>query len=190
VSVAADHVLGTDSCQRAGARRLAPRQRSQTRLLLYPALALLCSAALAADRVDSSGPGYAPAPAGCRQVSGGRLQGLQSPVIWHARMECGGSTMIWFQTLVGKQGANPVWRVDDLLIVPQLEDRQTLSLFAPMDVECRHHSAQPSLVIAAGEWSPRAGQGARQSAKRAWRVDPVSKKVEELPARDVTCVLR
>jgi hypothetical protein len=118
------------------------------------------------------------------------LQGLKFPVIWHARVACGGSTLIWFQTLVGKEGANPVWRVDDLLIVPQLEKAQTLSLFAPMDVECRHRSDQPSFVIAAGEWNPRARQGERQPVKRAWRVDPVSKKVEELPARDIACVVR
>lgn len=160
------------------------------RLLTCLAVALLCSRALAADQAVTSGPGGAPASAGCREVSGGRLQGLKSPVIWHARIECGGSTMIWFQTLVGKEGASPVWRVDDLLIVPKLEKAQTLSLFAPMDLECSHHSGQPSLVIAAGEWSPRARQGGRQPASRAWRVDPVSKKVEELPARDVTCVLR
>jgi len=98
--------------------------------------------------------------------------------------------MIWFQTLVGKEGANPVWRVDDLLIVPKLEKAQTLSLLAPMDIECRHHSNKQSLVIAVVEWSGRAAQGERQRVDRAWRVDAESKKVSEIPIRDATCTLR
>ena len=147
-------------------------------LMLFLALALSCSAALSADQ------------GACKEVSGGRLQGLKSPVIWHARIACGGSTLLWLQSFAGTEGTRPVWRIDDLLIIPDAENAQTLSLFAPVDVACRHASDKESLVIAAGEWSPRATQGGRQPVRRAWRVNPATRKVEELPARDVSCVTR
>ena len=144
------------------------------RLLILVALALLCSRAFA----------------DCKEASGGRFQGLMSPVIWHARAGCGDGTLIWFQTLVGKDGSTPEWRVDDLLIVPALERDQALSLLSPLDVECRHQSGRQSLAIAVGEWNRRAGQGERQHVYRAWRVDAESKKVAEVPIREVACVLR
>ena len=144
------------------------------RLLTFLALALVCSEASAA----------------CGEIRGGHLESLKSPVIWHARVACGGSTLIWFETFAGKEGEKPAWLVDDLLIVPQLEKAQTLSLFAPVDLECRHHSGKPSLVIAAGEWSASLAPNARQPILRAWRVDPESRKVAEVPIRDVNCVLR
>lgn len=146
----------------------------QTRLPLIAALALLSASAIA----------------DCKEVNGGRLLGLKSPVIWHARVACGGSTMLWFQSFAGTEGTKPVWRVDDLLIIPDSEQAQSLSLFSPLDLTCRHAADEESLVIADGEWSSRARQGGRQPVQRAWRVNPATRKVEELPARDVSCVIR
>lgn len=146
----------------------------QMRLFVIAALALLCSSAFA----------------DCREASGGRLRGLASAVIWHARTACGGSTLLWIQSFAGAQGTKPVLRIDDLLIIPEAENAQTLSLIAPQDVACRHAAGGESLVIAAGEWNPRAGQGERQPVNRAWRVNAATRKVEELPARDVSCVAR
>jgi len=98
--------------------------------------------------------------------------------------------MVWFQSVAGKEGTKPVWQVDDLLIIPELETVQTLSLFAPMEVECRHRSGQPSLVFAAGVWGRGAAQGERQAIIRAWHLDPETRKVAELPASEVTCAIR
>jgi hypothetical protein len=152
------------------------RRRDVTlrRVCLFVALALPWSSAFA----------------DCREASGGRLQGLQSAVIWHARTACGGSTLLWFQSFAGAQGTKPVLRVDDLLIIPEAENPQTLSLLAPQEVACRHAAGGESLVIAAGEWSPRAGQGERQPVNRAWRVNAATRQVEELPPGNVTCVVR
>ena len=122
------------------------------------------------------------------------MKGLAAPENWHARIACRGSTMVWFQSAGGKEGGKegtkPVMRVDDLLIIAELETAQPLSLFAPMEVACRHGSDQPSLVFAAGEWSRRSGQGERQAVNRAWRLNPATRKVEELPAREVSCFIR
>jgi hypothetical protein len=146
----------------------------QMQLPVFAVLALLCSSALA----------------DCKEASGGQIRNLGSPVIWHARTDCGGSTLLWFQSFVGSEGKNSTWRVDDLLILTDLEKAQTLSLAASPGVECRQRSGQSPLVFAVGEWNPRAAQGERQRAYRAWRMDPATRKVEELPARDVACVIR
>ena len=146
----------------------------QLRRPLFAVLALLCSGAFA----------------DCRQASGGRLQGLKAPVIWHARSACGGSTMLWLRSFAGAEGTKSALRVDDLLIIPDLENAQTLSMLAPVDVVCRHAADRDAFVIAAGDWNPRGAQGARQPASRAWRVNPATKKLEELPARDVNCAIR
>jgi hypothetical protein len=150
------------------------------RLLIGIALALLCPAALAADPAPAGG-------AGCRMASGGQLRGLASVVVWRARAGCGDSTLVWFESPAGRDGTATVWRVDDLLIVPNLEQRQSLSLLSPLGVECRHLSDRRALVIAAGEWIPGA---ARQRVDRAWRVEPESRKLAEVPVREVSCVLR
>jgi hypothetical protein len=126
-------------------------------------------------------------PGTCREVAGGHALDLRSPVAWQARSGCGGGTLVWFQSPAGKDGPTTLWRVDDLLIVPDLEKAQALSLLSPLDVECRHHADRQSLVIAAGEWKRGAG---RQRVDRAWRVDPESRKVAEIPVREVSCVLR
>lgn len=147
---------------------------TQMRLPMIATLALLCTGALA----------------DCREASGGRMQGLNSAVIWHARTACGGSTMLWLHGFAGMEGANSTWRIDDLLIIPDLENARTLSLLAPVDVVCRHAADKDALVIAAGDWNARGAQGARQPANRAWRVNPATNKLEELPARDVSCAVR
>ena len=159
------------------------------RLLGTLALAFLCSNASATDAGAPIGSGYAAPMAACKMVSGGRMQGLKSLVIWQARVACRDSTMIWFETPVESEGAGAVRRVDDLLIVSGLSGTQTLSLFAPPVVDCRHAADGQSMVIAAGEWNARARQGKRQPVYRAWRLDAQSRRVEELPARDVVCVL-
>ena len=140
----------------------------QMRLPLLAVLALLCSGAFAE----------------CRQASGGRLQGLNSPVIWHARSACGGSTMLWLRSFSGADGKSPAWRIDDLLILPQFEGANALSLAAADDVECRRRADKESFVFAAGEW------GAHPRVDRAWRVNSATKKLEELPVRDVSCAIR
>ena len=117
------------------------------------------------------------------------MKGLASPEFWHARIACHGSTMVWFQSVAGQEGTKPDWRVDDLLIIPDLEASQTISLFAPVGVECRDRSGEPGLVFAAGEWR-RARPGDRQPISRAWRMDSASRKVEEVPPANVTCVIR
>lgn len=123
----------------------------------------------------------------CREAAGAYAQGLRNPVAWQARVGCGGSTLVWLQSPAGKDGTATLWRVDDLLIVPDPGKEQALSLLSPLDVECRHHADRQSLVIAAGEWK----RGARrQHVHRAWRVDADSRKVAEVPVRDVSCVLR
>jgi len=142
------------------------------RLQLIALLALFCSGALA----------------DCREASGGRMQGLKSPVIWHARTSCGGSTLVWLQGYAGTEGRNSLWRIDDLLIVPDPENAHTLSLLAPVEVECRHAADRESLAIAAGEWNR--GARGRQPISRAWRMDPKSGKIEEVATKNVTCVIR
>ncbi len=122
----------------------------------------------------------------CREAAGAHAHGLRSPVAWRARTGCGGSTLVWFESPAGRDGSAVLWRVDDLLIVPDLEPAQTLSLLSPLDVECRRDSDK-SLAIAAGEWKRGAG---RQRVARAWRVDAESRKVMEIPVREVSCVLR
>lgn len=147
---------------------------TQTRLTLFAALALFSLGVLA----------------DCREASGGRMQGLKSAVIWHARTACGGSTMLWLQSFAGAEGKDSVWRIADLLIIPEPENAQILSLLAPVEVECRHSSDRESLAIATGEWNRRVKPGERQSIARAWRMDSKSGKIEEVPPRDVTCVLQ
>jgi len=144
------------------------------RLVLFAVLALLCAGAYA----------------DCREATGGRLQGFKSPVIWHARSACGGSTLLWLQSFAGAESKSSAWRIDDLLIIPELENAQALSLLAPVAVECSLAADREALVIAVGDWNPRAAQGERQAASRAWRVNPASRLVEELPAKNVSCVVR
>jgi hypothetical protein len=135
-------------------------------------------------------PPYAVPAAGagaCRDVAGAQAQGLRSPVAWSARSGCGGSTLVWFQSPAGRDRAAILWRVDDLLIVPDREASQSLSMLSPLNVECRHVSDRHALAIAAGEWKRGA---ARQRVERAWRVDPESRQVVEVPIREVSCVLR
>jgi len=147
------------------------------RLPILLVLMMAFSAALAADQ------------GACRELRGGRMKGFASPEFWHARVACHGSTLVWFQSVAGQEGTKPAWRVDDLLIIPDLETPQTISLFAPVDVECRQRSDQPGLVFAAGDWR-RTGPGDRQPISRAWRMDSTSRTVEEVPPANVTCVVR
>jgi len=140
------------------------------RLATFAAMTLLCASAFA----------------DCREASGGKLQDWRMPVAWHARMACGGSTLLWFQSVAGTDGNTPVWRVDDLLIIPDQEGAQTLSLAAARTVDCRHGTDRSQIVFALGDW----GRGGRRPAYRAWRLDPATNKVEELPPGDVTCVVR
>ena len=126
-------------------------------------------------------------PGACTESAGGQALGLRGAVAWHARSGCGGSTLVWFQSPAGRDGAAILWRVDDLLIVPDSEQAQSLSLLSSLNVACTHDSGRQSLAIAAGEWKRGA---ARQRVDRAWRVDPEGRKVAEVPIREVSCVLR
>jgi hypothetical protein len=130
--------------------------------------------------------------ADCREATGSRQLGFKTALIWHARTDCGGSTMLWIQSFAGVPGAGSALRVDDLLIVPETDSpqAQTLSLLAPVEVECRLAADRDSLVIATGEWNSKAAQGARQAAGRAWRVDPATRTLQELAMRDVRCAIR
>jgi hypothetical protein len=119
--------------------------------------------------------------ADCREARGGRMQDLKSAVSWQARTGCGEGTLLWF---------GHASQVDDLLIVADLEKGQVLSLLSPLAIECRHQTDRRSLVFAVGEWSARAKQGERQHAHRAWRVDADTRKVAEVPIREVSCMLR
>ena len=148
------------------------------RLLLSLVLLSALPAALADD------------PGGCRELRGGRFLGLISMIVWTARVDCRASTIVWFETPAGKDGTAPGRRVDDLLIVSDLQKTHGLSLFSPLGVECRENSGAPSLVIGVGEWKSGARPGERQSVYRAWRVDAESGIVGELAAKDVTCALR
>jgi hypothetical protein len=148
------------------------------RLWMLLALMAFFSGAFAADQ------------AGCRELRGGRFQGLNSTILWHARVECRASTMVWFESPAGKEGTAQGARINDLLIISDLQRTHSLSLFSPMGVDCRQNSGASSLVIAAGEWKNGARPGERQPIYRAWRVDAVNGTVGELPASDVTCVLR
>ena len=156
-------------------------------LRVWLALALLGTAAPAAAQAKQAA---AQAAGGCRDLHGGRAQGLLHPVNWQARAGCGESTLLWFQTLAAKDGSPPEWRVDDLLIVADTDKEQSLSLLTPLAIECRHHSERQAFIVALGAWNGRAGSGVRQHVSRAWRVEEGSRKVAEEPIRDVVCQLR
>ena len=113
--------------------------------------------------------------ADCREKRGGHMQELKSAVAWQARTGCGEGTLVWF---------SHASQVDDLLIVADLEQGQSLSLLSPLGIECRHKSDRRSLVVAVGTW------GERPHVHRAWRFDGESRKALEVPIRDVACAPR
>jgi hypothetical protein len=137
------------------------------RVLVCVAL-LACSAAAAAQ------------DAGCRTAHGGWFRGLDALVLWQAREDCRGSTLLWVSS-GGRDG------VDDLLIIDNLHRPQRLSLLAPAPVACTARGGEAALVFAVGEWRAQAAPGEPQPAARAWRVQPGSGKVEALPVQDVRC---
>ena len=150
---------------------------------------MILALVLALAVLGAAAPAAAQAPAGCRDAQGGRAQGLQHPVSWKARSGCGESTLVWFQTLAATDGAEPEWRVDDLLIVADLAAEESLSLLSPLNIECRHHADRRAFVIAAGAWG-RTGTGGRHVVTRAWRLDAENRKMVDVPIRDVVCMPR